>query len=138
MIQIQAIGDPEKLLAGLGAGLEREAEVALDKSAAAILNRLRTTYMQEQDPTGSPWIPSKAGQRNKAKGTGQTMYDTGRLFRSIQLSRSEPGLRAIGTNVPYAQEQRVKREFLAITPEHVKMAESVFSYQLNKLMETFK
>ena len=48
----------------------------LDQSAAAILNRLRTTYLAEQDPTGKPWVPSKAAMRRRSSG-GRSRVPTG-------------------------------------------------------------
>lgn len=130
--------------AGLYGGLDGDPNVvfkdAMDASAAAILNRLRTSYLAETDPAGNPWIPSAAGvRRRKAGGTG-TLFDTGRLFRSIQLSTlPDLGERAIDTDVPYAEkhnsgkEGMVKREFMAITPEHEALAVSIFQSRLEEL-----
>lgn len=116
---------------------EKQKERALDQSAAVILNRLRTTYRQEQAPDGSPWVPSARGMKNKAKGRGQTMFDTGRLFRSLQLYASPKGERHIGTDVPYGifhneGKGQVKRQFLAFTDEHRELAENVFVLRLSE------
>lgn len=114
----------------------------LDQSAAAILNRLRTTYLSEQDPTGSAWKPSPYANKRKAAGGSGLMFKTGRLFRSIQLVRAEGDSdeRVIRTDVPYAPFHQYgtkhlpKREFLTITPEHEKLVESIFLSKLNKLV----
>lgn len=141
MISFQVTsGFTEDVLKGLETGIDKNVEEALDKSAAAILNRLRTTYLAEQDPYGQEWIPSHAGmRRRKAGGTG-TLFDSGNLFRSIQLSESIPGLRVISSDVPYGVkhndglEGMLKREFMAITDEHQALAESIFEDQIKKLL----
>lgn len=118
---------------GLDAGVEK----ALDQSAASILNKLRTTYLAEQDPWGSPWVPSGAGQKRRAQGGTGTMFDTGNLFRSIQLHKDGPGVRSISTDVPYGPKQQFgepPRVFLAITGEHASTAKSIFEYQVQQLL----
>ena len=119
-----------------------EIETALDKSAAAILNQLRTTYLAEQDPNGTPWIPSKAGIKRRKKGGTGTLFDTGRLYRSIQLTKSEPGLRVIGTDVPYGKQLQdgtdlsgIPRPFLDVTPQATMMAVKTFEFQINKMLK---
>lgn len=127
-------------LASLPAKLEEANERALDMAAAAILNRLRTTFRSEKDPEGNAWVPSRAGLKHKAQGTGQTMFDSGRLFHSIQLAHSSMGERIIGTDVPYAEHHQgpsaiVERKFLELTDEHIDMAVKIFE---NQLMKAFK
>lgn len=122
--------------------LAAEAETALDKSAAAILNRLRTTYLAEQDPYGKPWTPSKAGIKRRAKGGTGTLFNTGNLYRSIQLSSSTPGERVISTDVGYGAKLQagtdysgIPRPFLELTPEHIDMATKTFVFQVRKLFK---
>ena len=111
----------------------------LDQSAAAILNRLRTTYLLEQDPTGASWTPSPTANKRKAAGGSGLLFKTGRLFRSIQLVRGDADERVIRTDVPYAPfhqfgtKRLPKREFLTVTPEHEKLAESIFLNKLNEM-----
>lgn len=92
-----------KGLAELEASLKRvaatlEPELYLDQGAALLLNNIRARFLQNVDPDGEPWKPSKAA----IKRGGMTLFDTGRLFRSLQLYADEPNSRAIGTDVPYA------------------------------------
>ena len=73
-------------------------EEILDSAYAILLNRIRTRFQQEIDPSGTPWIPSQASiDENR-----NTLIKTGRLFRSIQLFSKSFGQRVIGTDVPYA------------------------------------
>jgi phage virion morphogenesis protein len=75
-------------------------EALLDEAGSFLLNRIRTRYLRETDPTGTPWVPSKAAiERRKRGGTG-TLFDTGKLFHSIQLAKLD-NERIIGTDVEY-------------------------------------
>lgn len=72
-------------------------EDILDEAAALLLNRIRQRFLEEKDPDGNPWIPSQAAiERRKEGGTG-TLFDTGNLWRSIQLGDKRPLERIIGT-----------------------------------------
>lgn len=74
----------------------------LDQAAAILLNRIRTRYLQQVDSAGAPWLQSEAAKIRASKGVGGgTLFDTGTLFRSIQLYAEGPTSRAIGTDVPY-------------------------------------
>lgn len=91
----------------------------LDEGAALLLNRIRERFLAQTDPNGEAWIPSRASIRRKATGQGGgTLYDSGRLFHSIQLFSIGANERAIGTDVPYAVDHntgingQLKREFL--------------------------
>lgn len=143
MIEIRV--DPTQLVAGvpLIAGFEGKtnsaATRALDEAAAAIFNRLRTTYMAEQEPSGKPWIPSASGLRNKSRGTGKTMFDTGNLWRSIQLYRTSASERLIGTDVEYSVYHqgplaKVQRPFLEITDQHLAIARKIFEFRLKEAL----
>lgn len=117
--------------------VSKAASRALDEAAAAILNRLRLTYRQESSPSGAKWPPSRAGVVRKARGGSGTMFDTGRLFRSIQLYKTAEHERLIGTDVPYAvyhqgPQAQVERTFLEITQAHLDLSEKIFS---NRLLE---
>lgn len=122
----------------LQAQLEAKAIEALDMGAAAVLQRIRTNYQAERGPDGTPWVPSKAGKRRKAKGTGQTLFDTGNLFHSIQLYRPADNERAIGTDVEYAPRHQLGkgdmyRPFLGLTDEDRLLVESIFTKKLKTI-----
>lgn len=75
----------------------------LDEAGAFFLGRVRTRYLSEVAPNGNPWAPSKAAIDRRLGGGSGTLFDTGRLFHSIQLSaESSNDLRVISTDVPYA------------------------------------
>ena len=77
----------------------------LDAAAASVLNRIRQRFLEEKDPDGKPWVPSYAGLARRARGDTGTLYDTGRLFNSIELLRKDDGERVVGVNTsqaPYA------------------------------------
>lgn len=137
---IDGLPQIEGFIAGLPESLKAQAERALDEAAAAIYNRLRTGFLAEQDPWGKPWIPSKAGAERKALKLGQTLFATGRLFRSIQVYKSE-GERQIGTDVSYApkhnfgQEGNLQRVFLALTDEHIELAQAIFNLRLAEALK---
>lgn len=93
--------DVHDVLLKLGDALETK--VILDESAALLLNRIRTRYLSEQAPDGTKWVQSMAARRRaKASRGGGTLYDTGRLYQSIQLANRPPDGRIIGTDVFYA------------------------------------
>jgi len=74
----------------------------LTEAGAILLNRIRTRFLAEQDPNGLKW-PKSAAARERALGKGGgTLFDSGRLFRSISLKRRGPLERVIFTDVPYA------------------------------------
>jgi phage virion morphogenesis protein len=89
----------ERLEAVLEAG---DIDQIADEAAAIMLNRLRERFLAEKGPDGSPWEPSKAAIKRRREGGSGTLFKTGRLFQSIQLSSEGPGERSIGTDVPYA------------------------------------
>lgn len=140
MIELQFSLSSDTLLAKLSAldgELPKRAQRALDQSAAAILSHLRTGFLAETDPHGTPWIPSKAGLERKSRGTGQTLFKTGRLFRSLQLYVDGDLERRIGTDVPYAlelQRGRTPRVFLEISEAHEKLARSIFVAKIQELL----
>ncbi len=101
MVQLEVGGDALKFIATLAAiDPSNFTDALLDEAGSFILNRIRTRFLQELDPSDTPWIPSHAAiERRKHGGTG-TLYDTGRLFHSIQLA-TVGDTRVIGTDVPY-------------------------------------
>lgn len=103
MISITVQGQ-EKLLEQLDKLAEAlDTEEILDQAAALMLARIRQRFLTKLTPDGDPWFPSKRGLKRSAAGGPGTLYDTGRLFRSIQLfAEEEPNTRTIGTDVFYA------------------------------------
>lgn len=94
-----------------------DTEAILDEAGALLLNRIRTRFLNEESADGS-WLPSKAGLKRRSAGGTGTLFDTGTLFRSIQLSGEGPNERQIGTDVSYGIFHQFgtrylpKREFL--------------------------
>jgi phage gpG-like protein len=74
----------------------------LDEAGALLLNRIRTRFLRKTDPDLLPWPPSEAGRKREAKGGTGTLFDTGNLWRSIQLAGTGPDERSILTDVYYS------------------------------------
>jgi phage gpG-like protein len=77
----------------------------LEEAGALLLDRIRARFLREVDPDEEPWPPSEAAiKRRKQGGTG-TLFDTGDLFRSIQLTEvvgdSEYAEMQIFSDTPY-------------------------------------
>jgi len=115
----------------------------LDEGAAVIYNRMRARFLVETDPMGNKWPPSQAALRRARSGRGGgTLFNTGRLFRSIQLYADGPATRAIGTNVtspqgyPYAEKHQfglggmVQRQFLGFAQEDLDVMKLVIFRRL--------
>ena len=140
-VQITIDRDISEFLVSIQSDLNLAIEDALDQSAAAILHRLQVTYLAEQDPYGVAWVPSKAAIKRRSKNGTGTLFDTGTLYRSIQLlDEDTPGVRVISTDVSYGKyhqwgEGDMHREFLSLTPEHEEIAYSIFENALNDLMK---
>jgi phage gpG-like protein len=79
-----------------------DSEAILDEAGTLLLNRIRTRFLAETSPDGSKWIPSKAAIKRRAKGGTGTLFDTGNLFRSLQLAALGPNERMLFTDVEYA------------------------------------
>lgn len=103
----------------------------LDESAAVLLNHIRTRFLSEIDSDGQQWQPSKAAQDRKAGRGGGTLFDTGRLFHSLQAYTRGSFSRALGTDVPYAKFHNFgtvrlpKREFLAFGQPDVQIVRDI-------------
>ena len=110
----------------------------LDEATALLLNRIRTRFLEEKDPEGNPWVPSKSGLRRRAAGGSGTLFDTGRLFRSIQLAGSGPGERSIVTDVDYGPKHQLglgvqKRVFLGFSEEDARVVERLLEVRTRRL-----
>ena len=117
MIQLELQGPFERLIRRFEQVRDAlDTETVLDEAGALLLNRIRTSFLSEKDPDEKPWLPSKAAiirrsggftygsgeTKGKYTGTG-TLYESGNLFRSIQLGTRGAGERVIATDVPYAK-----------------------------------
>lgn len=123
----------------------------LDRAAAVILNRVRTRFLAETDPSGKKWPPSKRGLQRRAKGDTGTLFDTGSLFHSIQIltPRATANTRVIGilpgsvnrrTGVDvasYGKKHQLgldgmeKREFIGVSSSDEKVVAKVLSKLIN-------
>lgn len=105
------------------AKLAANPERLLDEITAVLLNRIRARFLTQTDPDGFVWPESQAA-KDRA-GAGGTLFDTGTLFNSIQGFNQGPGVRSIGTDVPYAKkhqeglEGEIKRVFLGFSKEDI-------------------
>lgn len=104
MLSIEILGLPELEQKLLKFEQSVNVEEILDQASSLLLARIRQRFLAEVDPDNVPWIPSFAGIRRRAAGGPGTLFDTGRLFHSIQLFADGPNERTIGTDVPYAAE----------------------------------
>lgn len=133
LLTVTVQGQPglEKAIKGLYDALDTTK--ILDEGAAVIYNRMRSRFLIQQAPDGSTWPVSQAALRRARTGRGGgTLFDTGRLFRSIQLYAESATSRAIGTNVtspqgfPYAEKHQFgigfpQRQFLGFADEDLEM-----------------
>jgi phage virion morphogenesis protein len=94
----------------------------LDEAGAVLLNRIRTRFLAETAPDGTKWPESEAARKRRAKGGTGTLFNTGRLFHSIQLSGDGEYERRIGTDVTYGVYHNLgtgrlpQRVFLGFSP----------------------
>lgn len=144
-VTVQGQQGLEKSIRGLADALNTVQ--ILDEGAAVIYNRMRARFLTETDPLGNRWPPSKAALRRARTGRGGgTLFDTGKLFRSIQLYAQSPTTRAIGTNVtsptgfPYAEKHQFgigfpQRQFLGFNDEDLSTMQQVI---LNRVIKGLK
>jgi len=115
---------------------------AVDVAGAALLNRIRTRFLSEEDPDGFPWEPSQAAiKRRRGGGTG-TLFDTGNLFHSIQLEDTSGGeeeaASAISTDTPYAPYHQFgtsilpRRAFLGVNDEDIAIIERLLGRKIER------
>ena len=110
----------------------------LDEAGAVLFQRIRKRFLDQEDPDGQAWIPSKASLKRAG---GGTLYDTGRLFHSIQLYADGENSRAIGTNVPYGKYHNFglghmpRRQFLGFGDEDATVVERLI---IKRIAEALK
>lgn len=128
-------------VSGLNRLLARVTDVNLDKATkkriadavgANLLHRQRERFLRAVDPDENPWPVSFAAlQRQIQRRGGLTLFDTGRLFHSIQYALVDENTGVIGTDVPYAADHQFGlkglpvRKFLGINPNDAKAAELI-------------
>ena len=139
LLNIGIEGQP-RLKAITGAMGDDEVVVTiLDKVGAALLARNRDRFLKAVNPNNQAWKVSLAAIERAQKGRGGlTLYDTGRLFHSIQLYADSDRSRAIGTDVPYGkfhQYGKLGRQFLGIGDEDVPIAQNI---AINEFVEALK
>lgn len=106
----------------------------LDEATALMLNVMRQRFQAQKDPDNISWIPSKAAQRENRN----TLFKTGRLFRSIQAFKTSEDERAIGTDVPYAvyhqkaNPPRIRRAFLGFNDGDAALTEELLRRRFSK------
>jgi phage gpG-like protein len=138
MLQIQV----EAQVAGLASRMLAVSEALsnktiLDMAGAFILNRIRTRYLAEIAPDGTPWVPSHAAIRRRARGGTGTLFDTGRLFRSIQLSaESSDSERIISTNVSYATLVHPRWPFMGVSQEDSQILEELLKREADRALRS--
>lgn len=122
-IQVKGQADLERKIQQLSEALDTRR--ILDEGAALLFNRMRSRFLAEVDPTGQKWPTSQAAIRRAITNRGGgTLFNTGKLFRSLQIYASSETSRMIGTDVtspkgyPYGKVHQFglggfpKREFL--------------------------
>lgn len=120
---------------------EIDTEALLDEAGALLLNRIRTSFLREQDPDDKPWIPSQAAIKRRQQGGSGTLFDTGNLFRSIQLGTRGLGVRVIATDVPYGKFHQFGvpgrlpiRMFLGFGEKDEELVERLLTQRLERLL----
>lgn len=96
----------------------------MDEALAILLSNTRRRFLAQTSPEGDKWPESWAARgREKSGRGGGTLFDTGRLFHSIQALNHKNGMGEIYTDVPYGQKHQdgtdgmVMRRFLGMGPE---------------------
>lgn len=110
----------------------------LDEASAVLFQRIRRRFLDQEDPDGNAWIPSKASRKRSG---GGTLYDTGRLFHSLQLYADGENSRAIGTNVPYGPIHNFglgrmpRRQFLGFGDEDATVVERLIIKRITEALK---
>jgi len=114
----------------------------LDEAAAFLLGRIRRRFLEERDPDGQGWEPSKAAIKRRLSGGTGTLYKTGRLWRSIQAAVVDGNeRRVIDTDVPYARIHQlgigqVKRVFMGFSDGDVDILERLLQLRIDQALNS--
>lgn len=109
----------------------------LTVAGAILLDRIRKRFLQQIDPSGVRWPVSDAARKRALGAGGGTLFDTGRLFRSITVKKSGPLRRIIFTKVPYAASHQfgrgnVQRVFLGFSAADIIVLTALVEAQIEK------
>ncbi|KVR21721.1 hypothetical protein WK13_34855 [Burkholderia ubonensis] len=139
-IRVQGQQELEQRLAGLGQAVNPT--IIADEAGALIFNRIRTRFLRQVNSEGQAWKPSLAAQERALTGRGGgTLYDTGNLFRSIQLHAAGANAREISTDVPYGVYHNLglgrnpRREFLGIGEEDIHLSERLVLMRILRALQ---
>lgn len=110
---------------------------AMNAGADVLITRIRSRYLRQLDPDNKKWSESQAAARRKARGQqGGTLFDTGTLFRSINVRRINNRSYTVGTDVPYGKihqfglEGLPERKFIGANNEDIELIVSVVQRKL--------
>lgn len=142
-VTIEGFESLKSILAGMPQEFQAASEDILDESAAVMLYKNRQRFLNERNPDNQPWTPSRSAIIRRSggytyrdgkgyTGTG-TLYETGNLFRSIQLFKTSTKERQIGTDVEYGPKLMKKWPFLGINTQDNKVIEAITKNRLSKL-----
>jgi phage gpG-like protein len=141
-VRIQSMSIAEFASQLAGTGMEDAVKEAVTESTSLLLARIRRRFLETKSPDGNFWEPSYAAFYRSMMGIdGDTLFDTGNLFHSIQAYAVDPYTGAIGTDVPYARVHNEglgkmpQREFLGFSSADESLAIRVF---LAKIEEALK
>jgi phage gpG-like protein len=147
MFVVQVQGQPGLIAAMKGMKEALDTRKILDEGAATIYNRIRSRFLIEQAPDGSKWPPSKAALRRARTGRGGgTLFDTGKMFRSIQLFADSATTRSIGTDVtspkgffyPEVHQFGIgfpQRQFLGFADDDLDVMKRVIMFRLARVFQ---
>jgi phage virion morphogenesis protein len=143
LVSIEVRGQPQLMLKVKGLSDALDFTELLDQSAAILLNSIRDRFLRMLDSEGNPWLPSQASKNRESSGRGGgTLYDTGKLFHSIQLFAAGETSRAIGTDVPYGALHQYgavglpKREFLGISDHDSQLVQTIIIQRVIKALSS--
>lgn len=111
----------------------------LDQGSTIMLNRIRGRFLDTKNPDGTTWPESEASKRRKKSGRdGKTLFNTGKLFHSIQPRKPSKYSRSIYTDKPYASYHnegvgQVKRIFLGFSEGDVNVLLLLVKRRLEEL-----
>lgn len=135
-VDLGGLNDVQNSLNSLEKALDTTA--ILDEAGALLFARTRQRFLKQVEPDGTPWVESYGAKHRRAIGRGGgTLYDTGHLFRSIQLYTVGGNTRAIGTNVPYAIDHQygiglVRRKFLGFSDEDLSLVTKLIVARIDR------
>ena len=138
-VELQGAAQLRALLERVDEALDPES--VLDEAGARVLDLVRKRFLDQVNPDGSAWEPSQAAKdRAAANEGGGTLFDTGSMWRSIDLFAGgqrervvafDPGARNRRTGVPvvdyagFAQDGPPERTVMGLALEDVQSVEFI-------------